>query len=195
MADREDLVALVESPESFLGHSDPVLRRMSTTALSPEAAIELFDTIVGLLADTEGSVRAATAEKLGQCGLRALPALLDASTDEDPRVREAIATAYGEIADPTPIGWLTQVANDDPDRTVKEAAVAALGAIGDDLAIEPLLELIGSGPPQVRRRAIAAITVFDDPRIEPSIQRAAFDRNPGGREAAEMVVGKQLSND
>jgi len=195
MADREDLVALVESPESFLGHSDPVLRRMSTTALSPEAAIELFDTIVGLLADTEGSVRAATAEKLGQCGLRALPALLDASTDEDPRVREAIATAYGEIADPTPIGWLTQVANDDPDRTVKEAAVAALGAIGDDLAIEPLLELIGSGPPQVRRRAIAAITVFDDPRIEPSIQRAAFDRNPGVREAAEMVVGKQLSND
>ena len=71
--------------------------------------------------------------------------------------------------------------------------MAALGAIGDDAAIEPLLRLIGAGPPQVRRRAIAAITVFDDPRIEPAIQRAAFDRNPGVREAAEMVVGKQLN--
>lgn len=195
MADREDLVALVESPESFLSHSDPVLRRMSTTALSPVAANESFDTIVGLVTDTEASVRAAAAEKLGQCGGRALPVLLDASNDEDPRVREAVATAYGEIAGPTSIGWLSQTANDDPDRTVKEAAVAALGAIGDDLAIEPLLELIAGGPPQVRRRAIAAITVFDDPRIELAIQRAAFDRNPGVREAAEMVVGKQLSSD
>jgi len=193
MTDREDLVALVDSPEAFLDHTNPVLRRMSTTALSPEAANRSFDAIVSLLDDAEGSIRAAAAEKLGQCGGRALPALLDASDDEDPRVREAVATAYGEIADPSPIAWLSQIASDDPDRTVKEAAVAALGAIGDDLAIDPLVELIAGGPPQVRRRAIAAITVFDDPRIEPAIRRAAFDRNPGVREAAEMVVGKQLS--
>ena len=63
---------------------------------------------------------------------------------------------------------------------------------GDDAAIDPLLDFIAAGPPQVRRRAIAAITVFDDLRIEPAIRRAAFDRNPGVREAAEMVVGKQL---
>jgi len=108
-------------------------------------------------------------------------------------VREAVATAYGELGDASSIEWLTDAATNDPDRTVKEAAVAALGAIGDDVAIDALLAFILSGPPQVRRRAIAAITVFDDPRIEPAIKRAAFDRNPGVREAAEMVVGKQLS--
>jgi HEAT repeat protein len=192
MAERRDLVALIRSPEEFLDHTDPVLRRMAITALSSESCNELIDTVVARLEDESGSVRAAAAERLGECGVRALEHLARATDDADPKVREAIATAYGELCDPSAIGWLVHVANDDPDRTVKEAAVAALGAIGDDSAINPLLGFIASGPPQVRRRAIAAITVFDDPRIETAIRSAAFDRNPGVREAAEMVVGKQL---
>ncbi|KAA3640567.1 MAG: HEAT repeat domain-containing protein, partial [Armatimonadetes bacterium] len=75
---------------------------------------------------------------------------------------------------------------------VREAAVAAIGSLGHPDGIDPLLTLIADGPPQVRRRAIAAITVFDDPRIESAIRRAALDRNPGVREAAEMVVGRQI---
>lgn len=193
MADREDLVALIADPASFLDHEDPALRRMAITALGVETCNELFDTIVTLLADDEASVRAAAAEKLGVCGERALEHLAKAADDTEPKVREAVATAHGDLADPASIAWLVEVGSDDPDRTVREAAVAALGAIGDDTAIDPLLAFIATGPPQVRKRAIAAITVFDDPRIEPAIQRAAFDRNPGVREAAEMVVGKQLS--
>lgn len=195
MTEREELVALVADPDSFLDHEDPVLRRMATTALSRESSNAMFDSIVALLKDSDGSVRAAAAEKLGACGGRALEFLDEATGDPEPKVREAVATAYGELTDPSAIGWLVEVGSDDTDRTVKEAAVAALGAIGDDSAIDPLLGFIASGPPQVRRRAIAAITVFDDPRIEPAIQRAAFDRNPGVREAAEMVVGKQLGAD
>ncbi|GMQ92530.1 MAG: hypothetical protein BMS9Abin12_0006 [Acidimicrobiia bacterium] len=195
MIEREELVALIEDPDSFLDHEDPVLRRMATTALSRESSNAMFDSIVALLEDTDGSVRAAAAEKLGVCGRRALEHLAEAAGDPEPKVREAVATAYGELADPSAIGWLVEVGNNDTDRTVKEAAVAALGAVGDDAAIDPLLGFIASGPPQVRRRAIAAITVFDDPRIEPAIQRATFDRNPGVRETAEMVVGKQLSAD
>ncbi len=193
MADRRDLVALIDNPSSFLGHTDPVLRRMAITALSSESCNELFDTVVAQLEDESGSVRAAAAERLGGCGDRAFEHLSEAAGDPEPKVREAIATAYGELSDPSAIGWLVHVGNNDPDRTVKEAAVAALGAIGDDSAIDALLDFVASGPPQVRRRAIAAITVFDDPRIETAIRRAALDRNPGVRETAEMVVGKQLS--
>ena len=165
---------------------------MAITALSTESSNEVFDTVVVLLRDEDPSVRAAAAEALGSCGKRALEHLDAAAGDSEPKVREAVATAYGELADPASISWLVGVGNEDPERTVREAAVAALGAIGDDSAIDPLLAFIAKGPPQVRRRAIAAITVFEDPRIEPAIQRAAFDRNPGVREAAEMVVGKQL---
>lgn len=194
MAERAELVALIDDPVSFLEHEDAVLRRMATTALSTESCNEAFDTVTKLLSDENASVRAAAAEKLGACGERSLEHLALAQSDAEPKVREATATAYGEIGDSSAIAWLVEVGSSDPDRTVKEAAVAALGAIGDDAAIEPLLDFITAGPPQVRRRAIAAITVFDDSRIEPAIQRAAFDRNSGVREAAEMVVGKQLSD-
>jgi HEAT repeat protein len=194
VAERSELVALIDDPASFLQHDDPVLRRMATTALNTESCNEVFDELARLLSDENASVRAAAAEKLGACGSRALEYLASAESDTEPKVREAVATAYGELAEPSVIEWLVEVGNSDPDRTVKEAAVAALGAIGDDGAIDPLIEFIAAGPPQVRRRAIAAITVFDDPRIEPAIQRAAFDRNSGVREAAEMVVGKQLGD-
>lgn len=165
---------------------------MATTALSTEMCNAEFDTVASLTQDEDPAVRAAAAEKLGSCGVRSLEFLAAASVDPEAKVREAVATAYGEVADPSAIEWLVRVARDDSDRTVKEAAVASLGAIGSEAAIEPLLGFMAEGPPQVRRRAIAAITVFDDPRIEPAIRKAAFDRNSGVREAAEMVVGKQL---
>lgn len=192
MVEREELDALVAAPEAFLGNNDRVLRRMAATALSTDSANVAFATLVTLLEDEDASVRAAAAEKLGVCGIRSIEPLLEAERDAEAKVREAVATAYGELGDPSAIGWLTEIGTDDPDRTVKEAAVAALGAIGDPAAVDPLIGFIAKGPPQVRRRAIAAITVFEDHRIEPAIRRAAFDRNPGVREAAEMVVGKQL---
>jgi HEAT repeat protein len=195
VVEREELVALVDRPEAFLGSDDAVLRRMAITALDSAVANRMFDTLAVLLHDGDASVRAAAAAKLGACGERASVHLASVENDDEPKVREVVATAYGELADSTAIPWLVEAGSTDQDRTVKEAAVAALGAIEDDRAIDPLLGFIAKGPPQVRRRAIAAITVFDDARIEPAIRRAAFDRNPGVREAAEMVVGKQLADD
>jgi len=190
---RQQLVALIDDPVAFLSAGEPILRRMATTALTPDQALEHIESLVCLTTDDDASIRAAAAEKLGACGDEALTMLETLEHDPDPTVREAVATAYGEIGSPVAIGWLTHAATDEPDRHVKEAATATLGAIGDSTGFETLLHLISNGPPQVRRRAIAAITVFDDERIEPAIRRAALDRNPGVREAAEMVVGKQLT--
>jgi HEAT repeat protein len=189
---RDDLVALIGDPPAFLTSDVSTLRRMAVTALSPSQALANATTLAALGRDDDAAVRAAVAEKLGVCGATGIDALPHLRDDPEPVVREAAATAYGELAAPEAVPWLTTTAFEDPDRGVREAAVAALGSIADDAAIEPLLQLIASGPPQVRRRAIAAITVFDDPRIEPAITRAAFDRNPSVREAAEMVVGRQL---
>ncbi len=191
---REDLVALIADPVAFLTSPDTVLRRMATTALTPQQAAENLTRLEELAADSDPSVRAAAAEKLGVCGDDALNVLRATRQDPDPTVREAVATAYGEIGSPEAVEWLAQAARNDEDRQVKEAATAAIGAIGDDAGLTTLLGLISAGPPQVRRRAIAAVTVFDDDRIEPAIRRAALDRNPGVREAAEMVVGKQLAD-
>jgi HEAT repeat protein len=166
---------------------------MATTALTPRLAYANIGTLRSLTTDGDSSVRSAAVERLASCGIEAIPALADVEDDPEPTVREALATAYGEIGSSTAVPWLTSAARDDGDRHVREAAAAALGAIGDSASLETLLFLINEGPPQVRRRAIAAITVFDDDRVEPAIRRAALDRNPGVREAAEMVVGKQLT--
>ncbi len=190
---REELVQLTNRPVSFLGHADPVLRRMAVTALSPDQAVANIAVLMRRAADPEVAVRTAAADKLGLCGDAALGTLHALTEDGEPTVREAVATAFGEIGSPEAVGWLMFAAKNDTDRHVKEAAVAALGAVGDERSIGMLLEVMEHGPPQVRRRAIAAITVFEDDRIESAIRRAALDRNPGVREAAEMVVGKQLN--
>ncbi len=141
-----------------------------------------------LVSDADPMVRAAAAEAAGA------ELLTEARTDADDDVREAVATAYGELGDPGAVDWLMDRASNDEDQLVREAAVAALGAIGDDRAVPLLLDLVADGPPRVRRRAVVALTVFDDPAIEPAIRGAARDRNPGVREAAEMVVGRDASS-
>lgn len=189
---REELVALTRDPAAFLDSADDMLRRMAVSALTAEQAVAHIETLQAMIEDTSEPVRTAVAETLSLAGSQSIESLRHLEGDNSETVREAVATAYGEVGDPAAITWLVEAAESDDNRQVREAAVAALGSIGDQSAVDPLLELIKSGPPQVRRRAIAAITVFDDPRIEPTIQRAALDRNPGVREAAEMVVGRQI---
>lgn len=191
---RDELVRLTQRPAEFLDSEDPTMRRMALTALSDADTESNHSRVVGLARDEDPSVRAAVAEALGRIGAASNQTLRSLGSDSEASVREAVATAFGEIGDPSAVGWLMNTAETDPDRQVREAAVAALGAIGDQSAVEPLLRFIREGPPQVRRRAIAAITVFDDDRIEPALRMAALDRNPGVREAAEMVVGRQLTD-
>lgn len=189
---RDDLLRLMDNPASFLDHDDPVLRRIAVSSLpDPAGSLERLRDLAG---DDSPTVRAAVAEQLAAVPLgHAQEILLQLGDDEDPRVREAVATAHGEIGDSSAVEWLETVATLDGDRHVREAAVASLGAIGDPRSVDTLLTLMADGPPPVRRRAVAAITVFDDDRIEPALKRAALDRNPGVREAAEMVVGRQIA--
>ena len=144
-----------------------------------------------LAVDEDGAGRAMAAEALGGAGESAIPDLDRAQSDDDSRVVESVATAYGELRAGSAVPWLIDVATGDGERSGREAAVAALGAIGDEAALPALLGLVAKAPPQVRRRAVVALTVFDDPAVEPAIRDAARDRNPSVREAAEMVVGRQ----
>jgi HEAT repeat protein len=187
------LVALSLDPRAFLESEDAALRRLAVTSIDVTEKGDLCAALARMIADSSTPVRAAVAEKLGACGDAGATGLQKLRMDGEPTVREAVATSYGEIGDASQLDWLVECVRSDEDRQVKEAAVASLGAIGDPRAIDPLLEFVRSGPPQVRRRAIAAITVFDDDRIEPALVRAAMDRNPGVREAAEMVVGRQIT--
>ena len=187
------LVLLLDEPIPFLDHPDVEVRRL---AISVCVASGLNDDSFAAIArraeeDTDGAVRAMASEALGGAGEQAVGVLDAVRSDDDPRVSEAVATAYGELRHGGAVPWLIDLAASDADRASREAAVAALGAIRDEAALPVLLDLVADAPPQVRRRAVVALTVFDDPAVEPAIRGAARDRNPSVREAAEMVVGRQ----
>ena len=187
------MVRLLDDPFPFLEHPDAGVRRLAISVCVASGLSDESVVAVASLAgeDMDGAVRAMAVEALGSAGERAAVVLDAVRSDDDPRVCEAVATAYGELRHGEAVPWLIDLAAGDGDRASREAAVAALGAIRDDAALPVLLELVAGAPPQVRRRAVVALTVFDDPAVEPAIREAARDRNPSVREAAEMVVGRQ----
>jgi HEAT repeat protein len=139
--------------------------------------------------DPDPRVRAEAVEVVAAAGDEAFAAAMAATGDHEVIVVEAAATALGEIEDARAVEALVGLAEEHGDSMVREAAVAALGAIGDGRALPTLLDLVTGGPPQVRRRCVAALTVFDDPRAVAAIKAARDDRNPMVKEAALMAVG------
>ena len=187
---RQHLVGLLTDPAPYLGADEPTVRRLAVAAALEHP--ELHDRIAAMLStDPDPMVRRECAEVLGLGG-NDDPAPLEAALeDESAEVREAAATGLGELAATRSVQLLIARAHDTTeDKLVREAAVAALGAIGDPAALAVFLDLVTTGPPQVRRRCVAALTIFDGPAVEKALRAAAADRNPMVREAAEMVVGR-----
>ena len=154
-----------------------------------------LDRLVDVLhTDEDENVRAEAVEVMGALGDDAYDAVLAATADPSSRVVEAAIAALGEIGDPRPHSWLIEVALGDGEPLVREAAIACLGSIGDRRAVPALLDLVRSGRPQLRRRAVVALTAFDGPEVEAAFRAARLDRNPMVREAAEMVIGRPTAS-
>lgn len=181
-----ELNSLVEDPDRFADHADPAIRRIAVAALSDRQLLASR-----LTGDPDAGVRAAAAIALARLGNQVLPDLLAAAgAESDETVVEALAFAVGELERAEAVPWLTDVATGDGDTLTRETATASLGAIGHPDAVPVLLDLVRTGPPQVRRRAVVALSVFEGPEVEAAIRAAAEDRNPMVREAAEMIIGR-----
>ena len=69
--------------------------------------------------------------------------------------------------------------------------MAALGAIGDPAGLPAVIGALDDKP-TIRRRATVALAGFDDPRVEPALQKSAEDRDWQVRQAAdELLAGEE----
>lgn len=177
-------------PIPYLTDPRPEVRRLAAAASAGlgSAAIGPITRLAN--SDPDQEVRAEAVEVLGRMGVGAFDAVWATRADPATRVVESTATALGEIGDARAVPWLAETLADHPEVIVREAAVAALGAIGDDRALPAILEAAGAGKPQIRRRAVVALTAFEGLEVEQALMAARLDRNPMVREVAEMVLGR-----
>ena len=191
-ASRETLEQIVgRDPLPHLEDSRPEVRRLAVAA-SARLGAAATEPLIRALDDSDHDVRAAAVEVLGSLGRAGFEAVWGAREDESSRVVEAAVTALGEIGGPEAVEWLIDTATSHDETLVREAAIAALGAIGDASALPTLLEAVRAGKPQIRRRAVVALTAFEGPEVEAAFTMARLDRNPMVREVAEMVLGREV---
>lgn len=138
-------------------------------------------------------LRIAAANTLARLGeANAVPSLVDALEDPDPRVRHRACHACGSLADPRAVPALTERLDDHP--RVRHAAANALGSIGTDQSLAPLIDLLEDGDPSVRRIAAGALGKASNARpVEPLVYVLADD-NEAVRKAAVYSVIELLSN-
>ena len=86
--------------------------------------------------------------------------LLQASRDEDPRLRRYLTLALGEVRDARAVDGLVSTLSD-PDEQTKIFAAWALGAIGDSRAAPALIPLLDHQDPGVRKIAVYALGALD----------------------------------
>ena len=113
--------------------------------------------------------------------------MIGALGDADPLVVVGAAWFLAERRVAQAVETLDATARAHDDVRCREAAVAALGAIGDPRGLSAVIGGLDDKP-TVRRRATVALAGFDDPRVEPALQRSAEDRDWQVRQAADELL-------
>jgi HEAT repeat protein len=152
--------------------------------------------LADVLGDADVRVRRAAlelVETLGPVAQSAVPAVLKASTDNDPFIRWAAARTLGRLAPAqaaTAVPRLTALL-DDAELTVRQAAAGALGRFGPAArpAAATLARLTKAKEPELRAAAVAALVrIGPAPSIRPAIAAAQQDPDEAVRRAVAEAL-------
>lgn len=184
-----------------LGDPDAGVRATALAALARLGELGTDDLRVGL-ADPVAATRGAACEvaaRMAHPEPAVAELVLERLADEDPGVVEIAAWALGELGERVtlPVGAvaaLARVATQHDDPLARESAVAALGALGDPAGLPAILAGT-TDKPAVRRRAVLALAPFSGPEVDAALARAREDRDWQVREAAELLLRADSSED
>jgi HEAT repeat protein len=157
-------------------HGEPIVRAGAFAVLGrvPRSALR-SDPFTTALSDADARVRR---EAVVGRTLQGLDdhwrGLLPRATDEDARVRAAVARALGSVADPTAQAALLKLFADDVDDVV-DAAADGLGAKVGGAAPDELLAGAKSARPRVRRATARALAEAHTPECLTPLARLVDD--------------------
>ncbi len=169
---------------SFLSDHSPKVRSAALGALARIKAATPND-VAAAIHDPSPIVRRAACELATSL---TFGNFLELINDEDSQVVEACAFALGELNVVHSTRELIEVAVSHDDPLCREAAVAALGVIGDERARVPLIAAL-SDLPQIRRRALIALSNFEGDDVDSAMTTLLTDRDWQVRQAAEDLLG------
>jgi len=140
-------------------------------------------------------LRMAAAKALGRLDdASGLQHLIEALTDEDPRVRLRACQACGTFADPRAVPGLSERLESDGELKVRRSAANALANVGTDQALAPLLGLLEESDESLRRIAAGALGKANNPEPVEPLARALGDESAVVRNAAVYSIIELLSN-
>ncbi|MFT5531528.1 MAG: HEAT repeat protein [Candidatus Poriferisodalaceae bacterium] len=179
--------------DTIRAHTDDADAGVRASALEALARAEsLSDAdLLNAFADSATEVRRRAAELLARTFRRTLaPSLASALGDPEPDVVEAAATALGEDpeVDDAALDRLHDVAKSHDDALCRESAIAALGSLADPRSLVHILAAMADKP-NVRRRAVVALTPYDDERADAAMTAALDDKDRQVRTLAAELFG------
>jgi HEAT repeat protein len=161
-------------------------RALGLTAAESEAVIPA---LVHGLADVDAGVRRESLRSLEQMGSLAAPALINALSSADKRVRAAAALALGTIRAREAVPALTTALHD-PDKETRRESAVALGLVLDRRAVEPLMTALQDRDKGVRCAAAEALGLLGDTRAVEALQASLQDTAtlPNGRRVSDVAA-------
>ncbi len=175
----ELLDVIVEEAKS----SDPEVRLACASALAKYGDPKAVKTLLRLIDDEVGHVRARALQSLGLIGDQTVvEKIYNHLNDEYDDVREACLAALILISGSTTINLFKKdMESADIDKRIM--AVRALSWIGEHDAADVLVGALNNDEAEVRRFAIAGLAKIGDPRLEENLPYLLTDENPEVRKA------------
>ena len=113
-------------------------------------------------------------------------ALIAALEDDDVVCVVTALVTIGDLELMDAFSSVCHVYSSQRDALITEEAVATLGALGNPAGLDLVLDAM-NGKPALRRRCVAALGAFDDPRVEEALDLLAEDRDWQVRQAVAML--------
>ncbi|MBA3870827.1 MAG: HEAT repeat domain-containing protein [Anaerolineae bacterium] len=186
-----DAPPIVTSAVAALDSHNAEERRSALKSLAqnnhPAAYAALVSAIQHPMRDVRVDAGFLLAKQTNYKDAAAVPGLLDALNDEDPRIRTAACKALGDIGDGSAVAELLRVMVEDSDSQIRWHATGAVSKMGHS-AVPGLCAALRDENWKVRRSAAEALWSMHEPEAVPGLAEALVDKNDVVRQAATAAL-------